>query len=457
MKTEFLGGVLVARDKVRPQCVISQIYIILVLTVFLFYTGEGGYGSIAQTKFYAFTCLAGIYIAALILTGVESWLIRGKLEISLKNLLRRVSWPQRAALLYMAATWVSAVCSPYWPETVIGVSRYEGAATISLYCVSFCLVSAYAQIGRATLWVCAFSVTAQCVLCTLQLAGFNPFGLYPAGYGYYDAGKAYPGAYLGTIGNVDLAAAFFSLAVPILLYSMVRLRERTRFLLLIPLVLSAYIVVRMNVMAGYLGVAGGIALALPAGWRERRTRIIAGAVLFALLAIGTTVVYAADMPMEMLHQAHAILHGQADPSFGSGRIHIWTQVCQAIARRPLLGFGPDTMLHGGLEPFTRYSEELGRVIVSPIDIAHNEYLNILYHQGIFALGAYLWLLVLLAKRWVSAAPTDGSLWALGAGIIGYCIQAMFGFSICVTAPFFWIALGLLDGASRTKNREEKQK
>lgn len=67
MKTEFLGGVLMARDKVRPQCVISQIYIILVLTVFLFYTGEGGYGSIAQTKFYAFTCLAGIYIAALIL------------------------------------------------------------------------------------------------------------------------------------------------------------------------------------------------------------------------------------------------------------------------------------------------------------------------------------------------------------------------------------------------------
>ena len=44
------------------------------------------------------------------------------------------------------------------------------------------------------------------------------------------------------------------------------------------------------------------------------------------------------------------------------------------------------MLYGGLEAFTRYDEALGGTIIGRIDVAHNEYLNILYHQGNFCAG-----------------------------------------------------------------------
>ena len=156
----------------------------------------------------------------------------------------------------------------------------------------------------------------------------------------------------------------------------------------------------------------------------------------------------------MLHEVHNILHGDLDSSFGSGRIHIWKETAAKAVTRPLLGFGPDTMINGGLEPFRRYNAELGITLVARIDTAHNEYLNICYHQGILALGAYIWLLVLLARRWTAAAPADGTTLALGAGIIGYCAQAFFGLSMCITAPFFWTALGLL--ARRSESAKGKE-
>lgn len=31
----------------------------------------------------------------------------------------------------------------------------------------------------------------------------------------------------------------------------------------------------------------------------------------------------------------------------------------------------------------------------------------------------------------------------GAGVLGYCIQAFFGISSPISAPYFWIALALL--------------
>ena len=145
----------------------------------------------------------------------------------------------------------------------------------------------------------------------------------------------------------------------------------------------------------------------------------------------------------MLHEAHCLLRGQADPGFGSGRLHIWGEVLERIPKRLWLGAGPDTMLYGGLKPFQRYDSQMGRTIVAQIDAAHNEYLNILYHQGIFALGAYLSLLILLARRWIAQAPTSAGAAILGAGCLGYCIQAFFGISMCTAALFFWTALALL--------------
>lgn len=425
----------------NPQKAITQAYIILLMTAFLFFTGAKGYADITLSKFLAFSLLSCTYVVSMAVASIAA--ARVCRPLSAVALLKKLSWPQRAALLYLSVTWISAFASPYWPETVLGASRYEGAFTITLYVLCFLLVAAYGEADRLLLWALVAAVTLESLLCIVQLAGKNPFGLYPKGYSYFDAGKAYGGEYLGTLGNTDLMAAFYCLAVPILSYGMACMKGVRRLALLAAFALSSYTLVRISVMAGFVGVAAGLLLALPMGFREKRTRLICAAALAGLLLAALLAVYIADPPVGMPHEIHNILHGDFDSSFGSGRIHIWKEAAAAAVTRPLLGFGPDTMINGGVEPFTRYDAELGIKIVAMIDTAHNEYLNIWYHQGILALGAYIWLLVLLAKRWTAAAPADGAALALGAGIIGYCAQAFFGFSMCITAPFFWTALGLL--------------
>lgn len=424
---------------------ITSIYIGSLLTAFLFFSGFQGYIGITQPKFRAFCVLTALYI--LCTAAAALYRVFTGRAAPLRACLRRSTWAQRAAAAYLAATWISALCSPHWPRTLIGVSRYEGALTITLYGIVFLLVSLYGRPAPALLWLLAGALTLFSTLCLLQMAGLDPLRLYPPGYSYLDAGKAYSGAYLGTLGNADLVAAFYSLAIPILLYSLLRAPGRRRYLLLLPLGLSLWAAVAMGVSAGYLGIGAGCVLAFPAaGLTDKKLRARGGAVLAAGAALCLAVVYFCDIGTGMLHEAHQLLHGNLDSGFGSGRIHIWQEVLRALPAYPLLGAGPDTMLLQELTPFTRFDPALGGTIIGRIDVAHNEYLNILYHQGPLALAAYLLLLASLFRRWLRAAPKSAAAAALGAGAAGYCVQALFGFSMCITAPYFWAALGLLEAA-----------
>lgn len=435
---------------------ITTVYIDLLLTVYLFYCGTGGYQGITRAKFSLFCALCGGYILLMGLLGLECVLIGKWKPASPAALLRRASWSQRFALAYLGLTWISAAASPYWPETVVGVSRFEGALTITIYVLGFLLVSVFGRASAHTLAVFWVSATAFGGLCLLQLAGRNPFSLYPEGYSYADAYTAYPGAYLGTVGNVGLVAALLCIAVPVLWTGAVRLKGRVRLALLVPLAVLTFVLVKMSVLAGLVGVFGGGLLmapvVLPLGTKGRR--MLAGALLAGGAAC-LVLIYLVDFRPSLLHEVHEILHGNWDETFGSGRVYIWENVLRRVPQRLWLGTGPDTMLYAGIEPFTRYDEGLGRMIVSQIDMAHNEYLNILFHQGAPALAAYGAALACAAWRWVRRSPGDPVCAMLGGGVLCCCVQGFFGFSMCITAPFFWLTLGLLENRLKKNQQGEK--
>lgn len=421
-------------------------YMVLLLTAFLFSFDASGYQGISHVKFWVLLGLNAAYFAAMALLTMDQFLTGQLKGCKPLALWRRAGWSQRLVFLYMGFSWLSAVCSPWWPATVLGASRLEGALSITIYCLSFLLVSTYGQADRRLLGVLGMSVTLFCLLCLVQMAGFNPFGLYPDGYGYADAGMAYSGAYLGTIGNVDLVAAFLALVSPILLYALVRLPGRLKWILLVPLALALVVLVRMSVMAGLIGAGAGCFLSLPAagvcGSKARRNLAL---LVGSTVLLGLAAMFLVDFGGELPHQVHMLLHGKATLSFGSGRLFIWSQVLGRVPEHLLLGTGPDTMLFAQFTPFTRYAPELGRTIVAQIDTAHNEYLNILYHQGLPALAAYLGMLAVLAVGWLHISTEDVGAAILGAGVLGYCVQAFWGISCPLAAPFFWIALGLLAG------------
>lgn len=254
---------------------------------------------------------------------------------------------------------------------------------------------------------------------------------------------------MGTIGNVDLVAAYFCLVIPLLWVALLRQQGWRRWLLLIPLAAALTVLLCMSVLAGLVGVFGGgilaLSVVLPA---EARTRRHLALTLLAAAGLALILLWTWDVGDGLLHEMHQLLHGRADGSFGSGRLYIWKEVLKRVPGQLGFGTGPDTMLLAQIEPFTRYDENLGALIVGQIDVAHNEYLNLLYHQGIFALVAYLAALIWLAGQWIRRSRTDAAVAMLGAAALCYGVQAFFGFSMCMTAPFFWLTLALLTSRCR---------
>ena len=413
---------------------LTRIYIYLMLTVFPLWCGCGGYRSIVDAKYPLFLLLCGLYAVAMTLLTLRTLPAPAALWCG-------ASWTQRLIALYLLFTWLSALLSPYFPETLVGVSRHEGALTITLYCLCFLFISVYGKAERGML--CALSVTVLlfCTLCICQLHGGNPLSLYPAGTTYFDANAAYPGAYLGTIGNVDLVAAFLCLTIPLFWVTLLLSRDKRRWYLLLPLIMALYVLLKIWVLAGIVGVFGGALLALPmlcTNARSRRRTALA-------LGIGFTgalfVLWRFDFG-GTLHELHELLHGNFDGSFGSGRIHIWRSVLREIPSHLWLGTGPDTMLRASLPPFERFDAVRGVTVVAQIDVAHNEFLNILFHQGIFALLAYLGVLLSASVRCLCSRSTAAA--ALGTTVLCWCVQAFFGFSMFLTTPLFFLALALLD-------------
>jgi len=175
-----------------------------------------------------------------------------------------------------------------------------------------------------------------------------------------------------------------------------------------------------------------------------------------LMVIGALAVvyFAPSLPSGYLAQAQQILHGNVDDSFGSSRIYIWKQVWQAILKRPFLGGGPDTLSLRGLDGFSRYSPELGITIITTIDAAHNELLNIWANQGIFALLSYFCILVYTLIRWWRGIQDDSTAFC-GAAVLFYLIQSLFGISFCSTSIYLWVAIGIVNTAPtacKTKSR-----
>ena len=427
---------------------ITMVYLAAMGSVYLLFPGMRGYSAIVSEKFPLFWILTGGYVIALVLILGEGVLV-GAHTLSPKGYFVSTTWPERLCLAYLLLTWISALASPWFPETVGGVSRHEGALTITLSCLAFLLVVRWGRAKPLLLWIWAGSLSLCCLLALVQLTGANPLGLYPEDCTYYDSGVRYGGAYLSTIGNVDLLAGLLALGIPMLWVAVVRGKARWRFFLLLPLAICLAVLVWMDVLAGLVGVLGGALFALPVVLpvQDKRRKwlwlVVAAVLLLALLLL-----FLVDIGNGLFHEIHQMLHGQSSGSFGSGRLYIWREVLSRVPEHLLLGTGPDTMLYAKIDAFTRYDAALGGTIVSQIDVAHNIYLNILYHQGILALLAYLGMLLTAAFQWLRRSGEDAVSAILGAGVLGYCIQGFFGIEMFLVSPFFWLALGLLVGRSR---------
>lgn len=409
--------------------------------VYFLYFGAGGYVNLSAAKRTMLYCLSGGYLTlTVLLLGYALGV--GALRLSdLRERLRPVRVPVLLLLGYLGATVISCVLSPCAPRTILGCTRDEGLLTIALYVLCAVTLAVFCRPRRWLLWVLGAAALAQSVLAALQLSGANPLGLYPAGDDFFTTGARFA----GTLGNIDLLGAWFCAAIPILAVGLLRGRSRTRFLLAVPLAAAVYACLRVGVLASFVGIGAGLAISAPFVLRLSRRGTVRYYICLGALCLAAAILC---YFLPQAGQVHRMLHGEFDPSFGSGRIYIWREVLARCRGRWLFGWGPDTMALADIPPFTRFDPAQGVTVTAAIDAAHSEYLNILYHQGVFALGFYLAALGVILIRAARAAKTDDACAILGAAVLCYAIGALFGISQLSSAPALWLSLGLLTGALR---------
>lgn len=427
-----------------PMEALADAFLCLMLGPYLLFTGFGGYAGLTEWKFLAYLVLGGGLLAV-------SLLLRGELALVGASPARR-PWqlPELLVLGYWLCSALSALLSVDRGTALWGGVRREGLSTLTLYCGGFLLLSRYGRARAHHLWILAAAVSLDCLLALLQFAGGNPLALYPEGMTYYDANRLYSGEYLGTLGNADIHAAVLAAAIPVLWIALLRLPGRRRLWLLPPLALALGVLLRSSVAAGALAVCGGAALSLPVLARDpaRRRRLGLGVLALFLAAFPAVYLWGGRLG-GFFCEASELLHGRWNDAFGSGRLYIWRSVWPLVPERLWFGGGPDTLGLRTDAAFTRWNETLGMTVRAAVDAAHSEYLGILVNQGVLALGCFLALLGVLARRWVREAPRDPAIAACGGGALCYCIQAFFGVSSPISTPYLWLALGLLSagGAS----------
>lgn len=432
----------------------TSLYIGVMASVFLLFTGPEGYILLEWKKCLFFFISTGTWLFILTVGIVHS---RGK------ALVRPGYKTQELLLLwFMTACTLSTLLSPWAMVLPAPGGQYN---TLLTYCLYALVILGAARFGRAKqyllyIFLAAYSIC--CLIALIQLLGYNPLNLFPNHLNYYDPFVQETEPFLGTTGNIDLFSALHCLALPMSVVWLVMGNKRSRGLGLIPLALGLLCVFRVRVASGILALViwAGLFLAiLPALLYQRygyfsqtggRNRLLLGVIpVLVLFAGGLIVLKTYPFSGGTLSELHQILNGQISDTFGTSRIAIWKNTLQVISEHPLLGVGPGVLGNVLTVHFSRYSEVLGYLLEAGVDDAHNEYLH---HLACFGVLGFFPLFLLQIHTAIlffrDKAYRHNECLVLGAGCFCYMAQAFFNISTCIMTPMICIAWGLLLGCIR---------
>ena len=483
---------------------LSSVCVALLLSVFVLAIPAGGYAVIVEFKYRLFLLICGGYCLAVLVLRSQLALVNGeRLHVRWANVKKMTA--MLLLIGYMLFTVASAVLSGF-PGVMVGRFRYDGVLTIGIYVLTCYFMSLYLQPKKWMLFLLGGSTSLLCLLAMIQLTGANPFSLYPPGLNFFGANIYYSGYFIGTLGNAGLVGAFLSLVSGILAMTLIKYAFAYKWLLGIPLFLSAFIIFEMGVDAAALALGAGFLLMLPMAVTCRASLsrtcvaasiivaafamaqtivfgiytafrvdallfVIPAAVLllcarisqtkpvthvavkkyrlwaagFVLLAISASVLYLWFFGSHhggMAYEASQILRGRWDDTFGTRRVFIWRVVLEGIR--------PEHLLFGtGPDTLGFWGLEPFYQFVSAADrvlFAQVDAAHNVYLH-ILATQGLLALLCYLGLLGYAAAkwinnPGNQTTAVAGAGVLFYAIQALFGISMPIVTPLLWVCLGI---------------
>jgi putative inorganic carbon (HCO3(-)) transporter len=389
-------------------------------------------------KARALWLLGGVIVAG---WGVRA--IRGGARLTLPDFLPLGAFAAAAALATLTSvrpSW-AILGSPY---------RHEGLLVLLAYAA---IAAASIEVGRewSGRWLTALigGATFVGVYGIAQYFGFELFVRDPIRRSWTVA--------FATTGHPNYYGTYMVLVFPFALTAWLGTRATRSSVaaLLATLVLYAGILFSYSraAWAGGMFAAGlwAAAVLLRRSEAVRFRAVIAGVVLLII----TLVFLIPNGPLAARDQASPAREARTALDLSgprvADRVYLWRHGMTLLARRPLLGYGPDNLALVFPQQWDETRARFWGPVPRTIDRAHNEFLDLGLSVGVVGLLAYGWVVAAALGSAVRAlrGPLDVQLrgGAALAGLLGYLLALQFGFSVVGVAPVFWSVLGMAIGLS----------
>lgn len=362
-----------------------------------------------------------------------------------RGLVRVVEKPGGRALAGLCIAAVGAtVLSPIPFVSLLGAfTRREGLLTLLSYVLIYVLVLRLATTERRVtqcLWALVLPVVPTAVYAAAQALGFEfARELNPT--------RAAVRAF-GALGNADLLGVYAALMLPVLTAIFLRWRGGRRtyvgaaiFADIAALLLSYY---RGAWLGAAIGMAAMVSLVgMPVLRRRLKELLLVLGILglAVLVALGVrTLKGASPVPESFAGRAASIV--RVSEGTAATRLEVWPRALGLVARRPLLGFGPESF-RGQFMPIR------GKRIVklegtARWDRPHNSLLYLATSVGLVGLAFCVSFLAAALAAVIKARHVQDATLALGlvAGAIGGLASEFFVLSGPSTTPLILAVLGL---------------
>ncbi len=394
-----------------------------------------------------------LYLASGLLISLTLWQDRGWL--------RAVRSPVGiASACWLGAMALATAASVNPLVSLAGADyRYEGLMTWIAYGAVMAL-GAYSltTIGRVR-WLLTAVLAASVLMAILGLA--QHFGARPVPE---DIGRIGWGRAWGTTGSPIALGAYLVVLLPVAVSLYARaLTPGDRWLsgAVVVLLYAALVATRTRGAWAAFVVACAVWLVATGAGRLRQALRPLALLGIVLVAVTPLVLLTAPRPASQISRQEA----------AGMRMFLWRTTVPLVWQRPLLGWGPETLVQ--VYPAYRTPEFLrvfpdSAMMRIDVDRPHNDLLQQAVATGLLGLAAYLWMWCMLFRTgWRAARGSHGgprlepAPWAeaVAAGLLGgaagYFVQLQFSFSYVSVAPMFWTLVGTLLALERLTNSARK--
>lgn len=349
------------------------------------------------------------------------------------------NWIDKLLLLFMGILFVSSLMGVDIQNSFIGkVTDREPFLLYLCYFINFLLLSKKFRLSKGFINILMIFASIVSLYSLIQFFGINPIPL-------DKVRKTMAYQPFSTLGYRNAIGAYISMLLPIAIALFMYKGEKkyifTTAILFLGLISS-------TTRSSWVALIICIVILLVLSFRNKKRLLNLGIVLLTMLVIFLGINYlksgAINARLLSISDDAISLKQSGNEMAGSGRIYIWKNGINLLWDKPILGYGVDNFSTAFLGAHKSETEFMVKSLGGVVTKAHNEYLQILICNGIFALLLYLGILaaIILKAGAKTLKEENVQLIAITLSIVAYCVQAFFNISIVSVAPVFWAMLGI---------------